>query len=143
MINPVDQNQDTTAPKTNNKDLSGKKILIVEDEEALAMALQLKLSSKGIAVKIAGNGLEGLEAINKEHFDLVLMDLIMPVMDGFTVLQKLKEQGNKIKIIILSNLSQQEDLTKAKDLGAIDFLIKSDMQLSKIMEYIEKVLAAS
>ena len=138
MIN----SDDTGSTQIKKGPAFGKSILIVEDEEALSTALQLKLSSEGIKVTLAANGQEGLDAITKGHFDLVLMDLIMPVMDGYTVMKKLKEQGNKTKVVVLSNLSQQEDLIKAKELGALDFLVKSEIQLSKILEYIEQVLSA-
>jgi DNA-binding response OmpR family regulator len=119
---------------------NGKKILIVEDEEALSMALNLKLSATGFKVTIAANGQEGVDATEREKFDLILLDLILPVMDGFTVLEKLREKGNKVPVIVLSNLNQQEDIAKVKALGAMDFLVKSNIQLSKILEYLNKVL---
>lgn len=70
-------------------------------------------------------------------YDLILLDMIMPKMDGFTVLQKLKENGNKIPVIVTSNLGQDEDVKRAKDLGARDYLVKSDTPLVKIVEYIQ------
>lgn len=119
---------------------NGKKILIIEDEEALANALRLKLSSVGYNVTVAIDGGEGQNQALNNAFDLILLDLILPVMDGFTVLAKLQEKGIKIPVIILSNLSQQEDMEKAKNLGAVEFLVKSDIQLSQVLEYIKKFL---
>ncbi len=119
---------------------NGKKILIVEDEEALSMALSLKLKASGFEVVVAANGQEGLDEFSKGKFDLMLLDLILPVMDGFTVLAKLHEQGNKVPVIVLSNLNQPEDIAKVKALGALDFLVKSNIQLSKILEYLNKIL---
>lgn len=126
---------DEAAPQT-----GGKKILIVEDEEALSNALRLKLSSVGFEVTVAADGQEGIELGSNNPFDLMLLDLILPIMDGFTVLSQLKEKGVKYPIIILSNLSQPEDIEKAKSLGASDFLVKSDIQLSKVLEYIKKFI---
>ena len=128
---------DTTAtPAPTN----GKKVLIIEDEEALSTALQLKLSSAGFNVTVILNGKDGLETALSGSFDLILLDLILPLIDGFTILGKLKEAGKKTPVIVLSNLSQAEDVEKAKNLGALDYLVKSDIQLSKVLEYVQKVV---
>lgn len=119
---------------------NGKKILVVEDEEALSNALRLKLSSVGYEVTVASDGQEGVDLATSNDYDLMLLDLILPVIDGFNVLAKVKEKGIKFPIIILSNLSQPEDIEKTKELGASDFLIKSDIQLSSVLEYIKKFL---
>ncbi len=123
-----------------NPQSKGKKIIIVEDEEALSNALRLKLTSVGYDVTVAANGQEGVDLGAASNYDLMLLDLILPVMDGFSVLAQLKEKGAKYPIIILSNLSQPEDIEKAKGLGASDFLVKSDIQLSKVLEYIKKFI---
>lgn len=122
------------------KKSASKKILIVEDEDVLSNVLKLKLTSAGFDVLISRNGQEALDLINSNNFDLVITDLIMPVMDGFSLLQKLKEKDFKSPIIVLSNLSQAEDLDKAKALGAKDFLIKSNVPLSEIAQHINKLL---
>lgn len=118
----------------------GRKILIVEDEEALANALKLKLASEKFSVAWAQNGSIALDLLEKESFDLILTDLILPVMDGFAMMQKLQEKGNKIPIIVLSNLGQAEDIDHARSLGAIEFLIKSNVPLARIPDYINKIL---
>jgi DNA-binding response OmpR family regulator len=123
-----------------NPPQSDKKILIVEDEEALANALRLKLSSAGYNVTMASNGQDGLNFALENKYDVMLMDLILPVVDGFTILATMHEKGIKTPVIVLSNLSQQEDVDKAKGLGAVEFLIKSDIQLSKVLEHIKKYL---
>ena len=115
----------------------GKKILICEDEKPLSSALSLKLKSAGYESKVAGNGREGLEILAKEKFDLVLLDLIMPEVDGFGVLEEMKKQGNPTPVIVLSNLGQEEDVKKAKDSGAKDFFIKADTPLSSVIEKIK------
>jgi len=117
-----------------------KKILIGEDEKAIARALQLKLLNLGYKVKNAFNGEEVINLVKSERFDLILLDLIMPKLDGFEVLTKLKEMKNKTLVIILSNLSQEEDKQRARELGAKDFLVKSSTPLTEIVEKIKKVL---
>ena len=125
----------------NSSVLAGsKRILIVEDEEALANALKLKLTSEKFNVAWAPNGAIALEMLEKQSFDLILTDLILPVMDGFAMMQKLQEKGNKIPIIVLSNLGQAEGIDHAKSLGAIEFLIKSNVPLARIPDYINKIL---
>jgi len=114
------------------------KILIAEDELALSNALQLKLKKEGYDTVIAGNGQEAIEQLDKDKFDLVLLDLVMPVVDGFGVMEHVKAKNIKTKIVVLSNLSQIEDIGRVKTLGASDYFIKSEMPLSEIIAYIKK-----
>ncbi len=118
---------------------SSKQVLIVEDEKPLAHALQLKLEHEGYAVTVASNGQECLDLIDSHKFDVVLLDLIMPVMDGFQVLEQLKSKSNKPIVFVLSNLSQHEDDERAIRLGARKFFIKSDTPLTTIVEEIKKL----
>ena len=113
-----------------NKSESIKKILIVEDERPMAKALDLKLTHAGYAVVATHNGEECLVAIEKEHFDLILLDIVMPKLDGFGVLEILKEKGNKTPVIMMTNLSQEEDIKKAKALGARDYCVKSNTPIA-------------
>lgn len=115
-----------------------KRILVVEDERPLARALQLKLEKEGMSVTVASDGEEGLSYLEKEEYDLVLLDLIMPKMDGFSVLNALREKGIKARVVVLSNLGQQEDIDKAKELGAEDFFVKSDMPIADVVKYINE-----
>ena len=118
----------------------GKKILIVEDEKPLSHALKLKLSHEGYDVTVAENGEDGLKAATDTKFDLILIEIIMPKMDGFAVLTKLKDDGNSTKIVVLSNLGQQEDVEKAKGLGVEDYLVKSNTPISRIVEKVHSML---
>jgi two-component system, OmpR family, response regulator VicR len=118
-----------------------KKILIVDDEKPLAHALELKLTHEGYTVKTAFDGEEALAELGSKQYALALMDLMMPKLDGFGVLAKVKEQGIPTKIIVTSNLSQEEDIAKAKGLGAVDFFIKSNTPLNVIVEQLKKYLA--
>lgn len=118
-----------------------KKILIVEDEKPLAHVLSLKLSHEGFTPKIATDGNSAMDMLKHETFDLIILDLMMPRMNGFKVLEELKAKENKIPIIVATNLGQDEDLRRVKELGAADYLVKSDTSLSDIMERINKMLS--
>ena len=117
-----------------------KTILIVEDERPIAKALSLKLSGVGFNVSIAKNGEDALKIIEGTQFDLILLDLIMPKIDGFGVLKALKNKGLNIPVIVLTNLGQEEDVKRVKDLGAYDCFVKSDISLISIIERIQKLL---
>jgi len=114
------------------------KILIAEDERAIAGALNLKLNHEGFEPSVASNGKEAVDLLKKEKFDLLILDLVMPQLDGFGVLAEIKEKGIKTPVMVASNLSQTEDILKAKELGAFDFFIKSDTPVSEIVEKIKK-----
>ncbi len=117
-----------------------KKILIIEDEKTLARALELKLSREGFDARVVLNGEDGLALIAKEAFDLILLDLIMPKMDGFAVLQRLLEMDVRTPVIVLSNLSQESDMKKTRKFGAKDFFIKSNTPIGAIVERAVKIL---
>ncbi len=116
------------------------KILIAEDEKPMARALVLKLTKEGFDAQSAGDGEEALQILEKGGIDLMLLDLVMPKLDGFGVLKAVKERKIKVKIIVSSNLSQTEDFNKAKELGALDFMVKSNVSLSEIVEKVKKYL---
>jgi DNA-binding response OmpR family regulator len=120
---------------------TGKKILIVEDERPLAHALELKLKHEGFETAVAGNGEDGLKAVLTGKFDLILLDLIMPKLDGFSMLQELKEKKVKTSAIVLSNLGQEEDRQKAKALGAIDYFVKANTPIGDIVQRVKAVFA--
>src|SRR2546421_1501336 len=113
---------------------ASKRILIVEDERPLAHALELKLQHEGFATTWVSNGQDCLTAIDKEQFDVVLLDLMMPVMDGFQVLAQLQGKPHPPAVFVLSNLSQHEDEQRVLSLGAKKFFVKSDTALSTIVD---------
>lgn len=117
-----------------------KKILIVEDEMPLARALDIKLSRSDFETQIVTNGQEALDALGTTKFNLIVLDIIMPIMDGFTLLETLQKGKKVAPILVLSNLSQSEDMEKAKKLGAFDFLVKSNASLQNIVDYIKNYL---
>lgn len=118
-----------------------KKILIAEDEASLSKALQLKLSNLGFEVVLAEDGAMALDYLQKSDFDLVLLDLMMPKIDGFGVLSQKASWHSKPVVFINSNLSQKADIEKAQKLGADDFLVKSDLSLKDIVEKINAKLS--
>ncbi len=117
-----------------------KYVLIVEDEKPLAHALELKLQRAGCTTEVARNGQECLDAIEAQEFDVVLLDLMMPVMDGFQVLEKIQQKpDNKPAVFILSNLSQAEDEQRVLAMGAKKYFVKSDTPLSVIIDEVMKL----
>ena len=128
---------------TPNGQQAGKKILIIEDEKPLSHALQLKLSHEGYQTVVATDGEEGLAQVKSEKFDIILMDIIMPKMDGFTLLQKIKDEGinTASEVIVLSNLGQDEDITRAREIGIRDYLVKSNTPISQIVETVNTILS--
>ncbi|OIO07950.1 response regulator [Candidatus Falkowbacteria bacterium CG_4_10_14_0_2_um_filter_41_15] len=119
---------------------SPKKVLIADDEKAIAKALALKLTKAGFATEVAVNGVEAIDKIKATKFDLIVLDLIMPEKDGFAVLEYMRTKKINYPVLVASNLSQEEDLKRAKDLGAIDYFIKSNLSLQEIIDHIKKIL---
>ncbi len=119
-----------------------KKVLIVEDDKFLLSAYRVKLTKAGFEIKIATDGEEALKILREDKPDVILLDLVMPRKDGFAVLEELKTNPvwKSIPVIVLSNLSQKEDLEKAKALGAKDYLIKSDLSLKDLVEKINTLI---
>ncbi len=119
---------------------NGKKILIVEDERPLSHALEMKLKSQGYATKVVMNGQDALTELGKGKYDMVLLDLIMPIMDGFGVLEEIKNKKLNVPVIVLSNLGQDEDRSKTKALGALDYFVKSNTPIAEILERVKSAL---
>ena len=121
-----------------------KNILIIEDDRFLRELIYQKLSNENFNVSEAVDGEEGIKKIKEEKPDLVLLDLILPGIDGFEVLSRAKqdpdEKINKIPIIILSNLGQKEDIEKGTKLGATDYLVKAHFTPGEIIEKVRTIL---
>lgn len=115
---------------------------IVEDEVSLLEVLSDKFVKEGFNVLQAKNGDEGLKVALAEHPDIILLDIIMPVMDGMTMLKKLREDswGKDAKVIILTNLSDNEKTAQALDGGSDDYLVKSDWKIEDVVKKVEEKL---
>lgn len=116
-----------------------KKILIVEDDRFLRELMVRKLSHENFDIIEAIDGEEGVKKIKDVNPDLVLLDLILPGMDGFDVLTKMKEDSitSSIPVIILSNLGQREDVERGLKIGAVDYLVKAHFTPNEIIEKIK------
>lgn len=118
------------------------KVLIIEDDKFLRDLMTQKLANEGFSVKEATDGEEGLKTALEDPPDLILLDLILPRLDGFDVLEKIKKDSrlSSLPVLVLSNLGQKEDVTRAMSLGAEDFLVKSNFTLGEVVEKIKAVL---
>lgn len=119
-----------------------KKILVAEDDKFLLNAYRVKLQKAGFDVKTARDGQEALMALSEFVPDLILLDLVMPVKDGFAFLEEIKKDDRfkMLPVIIASNLGQKEDIDRGMKLGAKDFIVKTDMSLDKLVEKIRVIL---
>ena len=117
-----------------------KKILLVEDEELMVDLLRRKLSQEGYEVLIARNGEEGFKIIQEQSPDLILLDIIMPQMGGFEVMEKMVKDKSlrKIPVIVISNSGQPVEIDKAQKLGAKDWLVKTEFDPKEVVEKVKK-----
>ncbi|MBU4360710.1 response regulator [Patescibacteria group bacterium] len=117
-------------------------ILLIEDDDFLASMYQTKLEIEGYKVLMANDGEKGLAMIKKHIPDLVLLDIVLPKLDGFGVLKEVKKSKvlSSIPVILLTNLSQKEDVQKGFDLKADDYLIKAHYMPSEVITKIKKTL---
>lgn len=115
-------------------------LLVVDDEKPLVRALVDKLSTAGINATSAYSGEDALQHLRKEAFGLVLLDLVMANVDGFEVLEKMKAEKIAVPTIVLSNLGEDEAKSRAKALGAMEFMVKSDTQISDVVKHVTEIL---
>ena len=120
----------------------GQKILLVEDDRSLARLYEAKLQKEGYTVEIAADGEECLEKVGDYQPDLILLDIIIPKIDGFEVLKRIKadKKLQDIPIILLTNLGQDEDIQKGEQLGADVYLIKANLTPSEMIQKVRGVL---
>jgi len=131
-----------TAKESDKKEKGGKIIiLIIEDDEVLLRALYILFHDQNYTIATATDGVTGVEMARRLSPDVVLLDLLLPKMNGFDVLSNLKSDPKLkiIPVIILSNLGDSSDIKRAKDIGADDYYIKSSTDLSKLAEKIKKI----
>ena len=125
-----------SAPQT------GQSILVIEDDSFLRELLVDKLNAQGYEVRAAVDGTEAHKYLEKELPDIIILDLILPDLNGFDILERITtdERTKKVPVIILSNLDQKEDIDKAMSLGAVDFMIKANFSLTEIIARIKRQL---
>jgi len=119
------------------------KIAIVEDDKFLQKILTTKFAKEGFDVRAAFDGEEALKIISADPPDLILLDLILPKLSGFEVLTELKTRSatKDVPVIILSNLGQDEDKSRAKDLGAVEFMVKADFSINEVVVKVKELYA--
>lgn len=120
------------------------KILIVEDDRYISKMYQLKLSLEGYTVVVAENGREGVDKIKEFMPNVILLDILMPELDGFEVLNIVKNDAatKDIPVLIMSNLGQEDHIQKGMSLGAVGYIVKSQYTPSKVVETIKDVLSS-
>lgn len=119
-------------------------VLVAEDDPFYANIYKTKLKKEGIDAEVVVNGDAAMAAAKKRKPALVLCDLIMPGKDGFTMLKEIKADPKlaDVKVIVLSNLSQEEDIRRAKELGAAEYLVKARIPIQEVIDKIKSNLAA-
>ena len=120
-----------------------KKILIVEDDEGFCSILETKFEGTEFATIIAEDGETGLEKARKEHPDLVLLDIMLPGIDGIEVAKKMRQAGVRVPIVYLTNVSDTERISEAMLVtgGETDYIVKTDVRIEDIIERIRKRLS--
>jgi DNA-binding response OmpR family regulator len=118
-------------------------LLIIEDDDFLRSLAVSKLEKEGFKVLMAADGQEGLNLAQEHNPSLIILDLMLPVMSGFEVLEQLKanDTTKSSKVIIFSNLGEDADIKKCLDLGANDYLVKANFTLDELVEKIKSLLA--
>lgn len=117
-----------------------KKILVVEDDKFLLKVYKRKLTQEGFDVDIAEDGEEGLKKMLHYKPDLVLLDLVMPRMNGFDFLSAVRrnDEIKDTKVVVLSNLGQEEDIAIGKKLGVLEYIVKSNVKIDDVVKTIKK-----
>lgn len=119
-----------------------KKILLIEDDQMLREMYLTKFKGDNYEVEMAVNGADGLALIKSSLPDVVLLDIILPMLDGFAVLEKIKadDSTKNIPVVLLTNLGTDEDRAKGERLGAVDYLVKANMTPEQVSKTIKKYL---
>ena len=119
-----------------------KKILVVEDEKTIRTTFVDAIGFEGFTIFGAKDGIEGLEVALKEHPDVILLDVLMPKMDGLQMLKKLRadEWGKKVPVIVLSNVAEKEEIAAAVESDVFDYFVKTDIKITDVIAKIREKL---
>jgi len=113
------------------------KVLIVEDDPILVRIYTVRLKKEGFDTEVVTDGEQALESVRKEVPDVILLDLVMPKMDGFSFIAAMKKEGIELPpTVVLSNLDQSADIHKAKEMGVLDYVVKGKADLEEIAQKI-------
>lgn len=121
-------------------DKNKKIVLVAEDEKPYCRALVLKLTNAGFDAVGVENGVQAIEMLKKQKFDLLILDLVMPKMNGFSVLEEMEKGSIKLPVIVLSNLTQEEDKKKIESFGVKSFIEKSETPIAEVITKVEKFI---
>ena len=116
------------------------KILLIDDDPFIVDMYVLKLKEGRFEVEIARDGKEGVKKAREFNPDIILLDIVMPGLDGFGVLEELRKDGGRHKIILLTNLGQKEDVERGMRLGADDYIIKAHFTPSEVLGKVNALL---
>jgi len=119
-----------------------KKILLVEDDQFLSVLLKNRLQQEGFEIVSVGNGDDALKNLKESKFDLILMDIILPAKSGFEAMEAIvsSPQYGKTPIIIISNLGQESDIARGKELGAVDYFVKAQTPIDELVKRTKEFL---
>lgn len=120
-----------------------KLLLIVEDEETAARALERKFTGAGFVTTVVKDGIAAMEQVKKSHFDVILLDILLPRKDGFEVLADLKASNNQTPVVVLTNLGAEVDKERVYSLGAKGYFIKSMTPMKDVLAFIKTLLPSS
>ena len=137
MILPM--NDEQNLDQTNQNQATGKKVLLVEDDDALANVYTTRLQAEGFDTKRVPNGEDALASTLEYHPDIILLDVMMPKVSGFDVLDILRNtpETANVKVIMLTALSQDSDRERAESLGVDDYLVKSQVVIADVIERVK------
>ncbi len=123
---------------------TGTKVAIIEDDASIVQMYQIKFQTEGFDVQTAGDGLAGLALIESFQPDIVLLDLMMPYMNGLDMLSKLRstDVGSKTKVIVLTNMGDTETATRVFKMSANDYIVKAELTPKQVVERVQRLLAA-
>ncbi len=117
-------------------------VLVVEDDQFITNAYKYKFEEAGFRVEIANNGEEAIKILKKINANIIILDIIMPVKNGFEVLEEIKKDKklSQIPVIVATNLGQEDHIKKAMDLGANEYIVKSELSLNDLVKKIKSMI---
>lgn len=117
-------------------------IVIADDDAVLRGIYEKKFSANGYNIRTAKNGEEVIGLIEEEEPDMLILDINMPIMDGFSILERYPKDKRNFPVVLLTNFSDQKNQERGEELGANDFFVKSNMTIRKLLEMVEKLMTA-